>query len=62
MTLPSLSMRWNWEDKFEIIGFDACLMATVETGYVLKDYADFMLASQKWRWIQDGTIPIGLTN
>lgn len=32
---------------FEIIGFDACLMSTVETAYALSDYADYMLASQK---------------
>jgi hypothetical protein len=32
---------------FEIVGFDACLMSTFETGYVLKDFADYMIASQK---------------
>lgn len=48
MTLPELKYALELGgSKFEIIGFDACLMATVETGYVLKDYADFMLASQK---------------
>ncbi len=31
---------------FKFIGFDACLMGTVETAYVLRDYADYMIASQ----------------
>lgn len=33
--------------KFEFIGFDACLMATYETAYVLKQYAANMIASQE---------------
>ncbi len=32
---------------FDFIGFDACLMATVETGLVLSDYADYMIASEE---------------
>lgn len=48
MTLPELKYALELGGaKFEIIGFDACLMATIETGYVLKDFADYMLASQK---------------
>ncbi len=34
--------------KFDIIGFDACLMATLETAYVLEPYADFMIASEEY--------------
>jgi hypothetical protein len=34
------------EEKFEFIGFDACLMATVEVAHVTKDYAHFLIASQ----------------
>ncbi len=33
--------------KFELIGFDACLMGTVETAYILKDYANYYLASEE---------------
>lgn len=33
--------------KFEVIGFDACLMSTVETAYSLSEYAKFYAASQE---------------
>ena len=33
--------------KFDIIGFDACLMATLETALVMEDYADYLLASEE---------------
>lgn len=33
--------------KFDIIGFDACLMANVETAYMLKDHADYLIASEE---------------
>ncbi len=33
--------------KFDFIGFDACLMATFETGLMLSDYADYMIASEE---------------
>ena len=33
--------------KFDFIGFDACLMATVETGLMLNQYADYMVASEE---------------
>ena len=32
---------------FDFIGFDACLMATAETAFMLDQYADFMVASQR---------------
>ena len=32
---------------FDFIGFDACLMATVENGLMLSDYADYMIASEE---------------
>lgn len=32
---------------FDFIGFDACLMATVETGLVCADYADYLIASEE---------------
>ncbi|MCQ2519774.1 MAG: clostripain-related cysteine peptidase [Lachnospiraceae bacterium] len=33
--------------KFDFIGFDACLMATVENGLMLSKYADYMIASEE---------------
>lgn len=33
--------------KFDFIGFDACLMATVENGLMLDNYADYMIASEE---------------
>ena len=35
------------KDKFDFIGFDACLMATVENGLMLSNYADYMIASEE---------------
>ncbi len=32
---------------YDFIGFDACLMATLETGLVLDDYADYLIASEE---------------
>lgn len=32
---------------FEVIGFDACLMATIETAEVLDDYSDYLVASEE---------------
>ena len=45
---------------FEFIGFDACLMATVETAQQLQDFAKYMVASEEvepgfgwdWRWLR----------
>ena len=33
--------------KFDFVGFDACLMATLETGIMLDNYADYMIASEE---------------
>jgi len=33
--------------KFDIIGFDACLMATTENALMLSQYADYMIASEE---------------
>jgi hypothetical protein len=32
---------------FDFIGFDACLMATLETGLMLEPYADYLIASEE---------------
>lgn len=34
-------------DKFEFIGFDACLMSTLETANILASYSNYMIASQE---------------
>ena len=33
--------------QFDFIGFDACLMATLENGLMLSKYADYMIASEE---------------
>ena len=33
--------------KFDFVGFDACLIATVETALMLSDYADYLIASEE---------------
>lgn len=33
--------------KYDFIGFDACLMATLENGLMLSKYADYMIASEE---------------
>ena len=33
--------------KFDFIGFDACLMATVETALTMSEYADYLIASEE---------------
>lgn len=33
--------------SFDFVGFDACLMATLETGLMLDSYADYMIASEE---------------
>jgi len=47
--------------KFDLVGFDACLMATLETAISIEPYADYLLASEEsepgtgWyytRWLQ----------
>ena len=45
---------FNENNKLEWIGFDACLMATIETAHTLSPYANYMIASQEtepgWGW------------
>ena len=33
--------------KFDFVGFDACLMATVETALVVADHSDYLIASEE---------------
>ncbi len=45
---------FNENNKLEWIGFDACLMATIETAHILSPYANYMISSQEtepgWGW------------
>ena len=48
MTLDGINKALkNAGTTFDFIGFDACLMATVENGLMLSDYADYMIASEE---------------
>ncbi|MBE6754243.1 MAG: hypothetical protein E7559_07845 [Ruminococcaceae bacterium] len=39
---------YNTGVKFDFIGFDACLMSTMEVACVLYDFADYMIASEDY--------------
>lgn len=48
MTLAGINTALkNAGVKFDFIGFDACLMATVENGIMLSQYGDYMIASEE---------------
>ena len=48
MTLAGINEALNNGGvKFDFIGFDTCLMATVENGLMLNQYADYMIASEE---------------
>ncbi|MCQ2494870.1 MAG: clostripain-related cysteine peptidase [Lachnospiraceae bacterium] len=48
MTLDGINTALkNAGTKFDFIGFDACLMATVENGLMLSKYGDYMIASEE---------------
>ena len=48
MTLSGINKALkNAGAVFDFIGFDACLMATVENGLMLSNYADYMIASEE---------------
>lgn len=48
MTLTKLNTALkNANCKFDFIGFDACLMATLETALVCNNYADYLIASEE---------------
>ncbi len=38
---------FNGANKLELVGFDACLMSSVEVASILSDYANYMVASQE---------------
>ena len=48
LTLDKLDEALTEADvKFDFVGFDACLMATAETGLMLSEHADYMIASEE---------------
>lgn len=48
MTLAEIGTALAGADcKFDIVGFDACLMATLETAFVVEPYADYLIASEE---------------
>ena len=52
LSLPELNQAFSevyadMTDQFEFIGFDACLMGTVETANILSTYARYMYGSQE---------------
>jgi hypothetical protein len=48
MTLDEIGLALkNGGCTFDLIGFDACLMGTLETALVLEPYADYMIASEE---------------
>lgn len=48
MMLDELDQAFSWADvQFDLVGFDACLMATMSTAYMLEDYSDYLLASEE---------------
>ncbi len=48
MSIDEIKQALNNTDvKFDFVGFDACLMATVETAYMLKGKADYLIASEE---------------
>lgn len=50
--------------KFDLIGFDACLMGSLETAVALEDYANYMIASEEvepgWGWNYDFLSSLGV--
>ena len=48
MTLSGINTALkNAGEQFDFIGFDACLMATVETDLMVSNYADYIIASEE---------------
>ncbi len=48
MTLDEIERAlFNSGVVFDLVGFDACLMATLETAFVVEPYADYLIASEE---------------
>ena len=71
LTLPEIQqglsdgMAAAGVDKLDVVGFDACLMATYEVGLAMAPLADYMIASQElepgigWDWSAFDTLSDG---
>lgn len=44
----ALEENFDSSDRLDILGFDACLMATIEVAYEVKELADYMVASMNY--------------
>jgi len=48
MTLDEIERAlFNSGCQFDLVGFDACLMAALETAFVVEPYADYLIASEE---------------
>ncbi len=48
MTLDEIERAlFNSGAEFDMVGFDACLMATLETAFVVEPYSDYLIASEE---------------
>ena len=48
LTIDEMKYAFDrFNNKIEFIGFDACLMGTVETAYALRDSANYLIASEE---------------
>lgn len=48
LTIDEIQIALNkFETKLEFVGFDACLMANVETAYAIKNNANYLIASEE---------------
>lgn len=52
LTMSELTMAlsdagFGEKTKLEFLGFDACLMCSIETAWTVKDYANYLIASQE---------------
>lgn len=48
LMLDELDQAFTWADvDFALVGFDACLMATMSTSCMLKDHSSYLLASEE---------------
>lgn len=46
--LPDIAQALKDTDvKFDLVGFDACLMGSLETAYMLEPYADYLIGSEE---------------
>ena len=63
MLLDEMEEAFRQTDiQFDFIGFDACNMATFETAYIFKDYAEYLVASESVEYMYSGWNYTGFLN